>query len=177
MRRLRSANACNTASMRPQAYLIGYVTTRVSSRQGEDPVAAMAELDDLTSAQLYGWLRSRLNEATADEALVRIYLSVWSRAVRHGPARRRGRVAGQFRGAGVSGASRSGGTEPAGRSGTEVGGHPWRRRRDRPVRGSGRRKHEAITGSSLHVIVGDPHGCDISHAEEFNRIVVDFLGK
>jgi len=163
--------------MRPQAYLIGYVTTRVSSRQGEDPVAAMAELDDLTSAQLYGWLRSRLNEATADEALVRIYLSVWSRAVRHGPARRRGRVAGQFRGAGVSGASRSGGTEPAGRSGTEVGGHPWRRRRDRPVRGSGRRKHEAITGSSLHVIVGDPHGCDISHAEEFNRIVVDFLGK
>jgi pimeloyl-ACP methyl ester carboxylesterase len=44
-----------------------------------------------------------------------------------------------------------------------------------PFEGSGRRTHEAITQSQLHVILGGPHGCNVSHAEEFNRVLIDFL--
>jgi non-heme chloroperoxidase len=36
--------------------------------------------------------------------------------------------------------------------------------------------HEAIPQSQLHVILGAPHGGNVSHAEEFNRTLVDFLG-
>ena len=44
-----------------------------------------------------------------------------------------------------------------------------------PFEGSGKRTHEAIPQSQLHVILGAPHGCNVSHAEEFNRVLVDFL--
>ncbi|WP_280949260.1 alpha/beta fold hydrolase [Friedmanniella luteola] len=45
-----------------------------------------------------------------------------------------------------------------------------------PFAGSGARTHAAIPGSQLHVIEGAPHGCNVSHAEEFNRALIDFLG-
>ncbi len=45
-----------------------------------------------------------------------------------------------------------------------------------PFEGSGKRTHEAIAGSTLHVIAGGPHGYNVSHAEEFNRTLIDFLG-
>jgi non-heme chloroperoxidase len=44
-----------------------------------------------------------------------------------------------------------------------------------PFEGSGKRTHEAIAGSKLHVIAGGPHGCNVSHADEFNRQLVEFL--
>jgi pimeloyl-ACP methyl ester carboxylesterase len=44
-----------------------------------------------------------------------------------------------------------------------------------PFEGSGKRTHEAITQSQLHIMLGAPHGCNVSHAEEFNRVLVDFL--
>lgn len=46
-----------------------------------------------------------------------------------------------------------------------------------PFEGSGRRTHDAIAGSELHVISGGPHGCNVSHADEWNRVVLDFLAK
>ncbi|ABS03907.1 alpha/beta fold hydrolase [Kineococcus radiotolerans] len=44
-----------------------------------------------------------------------------------------------------------------------------------PFAGSGARTHAAIPGSRLHVIAGGPHGINVSHAEEFNRVLLDFL--
>jgi len=44
-----------------------------------------------------------------------------------------------------------------------------------PFEGSGRRTHQAIVGSLLHVIAGGPHGCNVSHADEFNRALLQFL--
>jgi pimeloyl-ACP methyl ester carboxylesterase len=44
-----------------------------------------------------------------------------------------------------------------------------------PLEMSGRRTHEAVHGSELHVIPGGPHGINTSHAEEFNAAVLDFL--
>ena len=44
-----------------------------------------------------------------------------------------------------------------------------------PFEGSGARTHAAIDHSQLKVIAGAPHGCNVSHPEEFNRILVDFL--
>ena len=41
--------------------------------------------------------------------------------------------------------------------------------------GSGKRTHEAIPGSRLHVIAGGPHGCNVSHAEEWNSTLLTFL--
>jgi non-heme chloroperoxidase len=46
-----------------------------------------------------------------------------------------------------------------------------------PFEISGRRSHESIAGSELHVIEGGPHGINASHAEEFNRVLLDFLGR
>ena len=46
-----------------------------------------------------------------------------------------------------------------------------------PFAGSGQRTHAAIPGSELHVIDGAPHGCNVSHADEFNRVLTDFLGR
>lgn len=44
-----------------------------------------------------------------------------------------------------------------------------------PFEGSGRRTHEAVPGSRLQVIAGGPHGCNVSHPEEWNRVLIDFL--
>lgn len=44
-----------------------------------------------------------------------------------------------------------------------------------PFEGSGKRTHEALAGSSLHLIAGGPHGINVSHAAEFNAALVDFL--
>jgi pimeloyl-ACP methyl ester carboxylesterase len=46
-----------------------------------------------------------------------------------------------------------------------------------PFEGSGQRTHEAIPGSELHVIAGAPHGCNVSHASEFNQVVLNFLAR
>jgi len=46
-----------------------------------------------------------------------------------------------------------------------------------PFEGSGRLTHAAIAGSELHVIAGGPHGCNTSDTDEFNRVLIDFLGR
>lgn len=46
-----------------------------------------------------------------------------------------------------------------------------------PLEGSGLRTHAAIPGSELHVIAGAPHGCNVSHAEEWNAALIDFLAR
>ena len=45
-----------------------------------------------------------------------------------------------------------------------------------PFEVSGRRSHEAIEGSSLVLIEGGPHAINATHAEQFNRALLDFLG-
>lgn len=46
-----------------------------------------------------------------------------------------------------------------------------------PFEGSGERTHAAIPHSVLHVIAGGPHGANVSHADEWNRVVLDFLAE
>ncbi len=46
-----------------------------------------------------------------------------------------------------------------------------------PFEGSGKRTHEAIDGSELVLLEGAPHGCNVSHAQEFNQALLDFLEK
>ncbi|GAB3526700.1 alpha/beta fold hydrolase [Arthrobacter monumenti] len=46
-----------------------------------------------------------------------------------------------------------------------------------PIEGSGQRTQTAIPGSQLHVISGAPHGCNVSHADEWNSAVLEFLKK
>ena len=46
-----------------------------------------------------------------------------------------------------------------------------------PFEGSGKRTHEAIAGSELHLILGAPHGANVSHESEWNRALIEFLGK
>jgi non-heme chloroperoxidase len=45
-----------------------------------------------------------------------------------------------------------------------------------PFEGSGKRTHETVEGSTLVVLDGAPHGCNVSHAEKFNEALIDFLG-
>ena len=45
-----------------------------------------------------------------------------------------------------------------------------------PFEVSGKRSHEALTDSSLVLIEGAPHGFNATHAEQFNRALLDFLG-
>jgi non-heme chloroperoxidase len=45
-----------------------------------------------------------------------------------------------------------------------------------PFAGSGKRTHEALPGSRLHVIADGPHGVNVSHADEFNDALLAFLG-
>ena len=45
-----------------------------------------------------------------------------------------------------------------------------------PVEVSGARTHKAIAGSQLCVVKGGPHGFNLSHAAEFNKGLLDFLG-
>jgi hypothetical protein len=44
-----------------------------------------------------------------------------------------------------------------------------------PFGGSAERTHDALPGSELCVIAGGPHGCNISHPDEFNEALVGFL--
>ena len=44
-----------------------------------------------------------------------------------------------------------------------------------PFEVSGRRSHAAIPGSTLVVIEGGPHGVNVTHPEEFNTALLDFL--
>ena len=46
-----------------------------------------------------------------------------------------------------------------------------------PFEGSGKRTHEALSGSEVHVVAGGPHGVNVSHADEWNQAVIDFLAK
>jgi len=45
-----------------------------------------------------------------------------------------------------------------------------------PFEVSGKRSHEAIAGSKLVVIAGGPHGINATHADQFNRELLSFLG-
>ena len=44
-----------------------------------------------------------------------------------------------------------------------------------PFEVSGKRCAELIPGARLHVVEGGPHGINASHAEEFNRVLLEFL--
>jgi pimeloyl-ACP methyl ester carboxylesterase len=44
-----------------------------------------------------------------------------------------------------------------------------------PFEGSGQRIHAALPGSDLHVIKGAPHGCNVSHPDEWNQALITFL--
>jgi non-heme chloroperoxidase len=44
-----------------------------------------------------------------------------------------------------------------------------------PFQGSGKRTHDALSGSELVVLEDAPHGCNVSHAAEFNRALLTFL--
>ncbi len=46
-----------------------------------------------------------------------------------------------------------------------------------PFEVSGKRSHEAISGSELVVIEGGPHGLNATHAAEFNEALLAFLAK
>ncbi len=46
-----------------------------------------------------------------------------------------------------------------------------------PLEGSGVRTHAAIAGSELRVLVDAPHGCNVSHRDEWNAALVEFLGR
>jgi non-heme chloroperoxidase len=46
-----------------------------------------------------------------------------------------------------------------------------------PLEGSGSLTHQAVEGSTLVVLEGAPHGCNVSHAEEFNAALLEFLEK
>lgn len=45
-----------------------------------------------------------------------------------------------------------------------------------PFPASGQRAAQLIEGSRLHVVAGGPHGVNVSHAGEFNAVLLDFLG-
>lgn len=44
-----------------------------------------------------------------------------------------------------------------------------------PIEVSGARTHKTIKDSELHVIKNGPHGCNLSHAKEFNCALIAFL--
>ncbi|TFB95910.1 alpha/beta fold hydrolase [Cryobacterium sp. HLT2-28] len=46
-----------------------------------------------------------------------------------------------------------------------------------PFAGSGQRTHAALPGSDLYVISGAPHGCNVSHPDEWNTALLAFLAK
>lgn len=45
-----------------------------------------------------------------------------------------------------------------------------------PFEVSGKRTAEAVPGATLVVVEGGPHGFNVSHADELNRALLDFLG-
>lgn len=46
-----------------------------------------------------------------------------------------------------------------------------------PFKGSGARTQAAIPQSELVMLAGAPHGCNVSHADEFNAALITFLAK
>jgi len=46
-----------------------------------------------------------------------------------------------------------------------------------PFEGSGKRTHAAIAGSEVVVLKNAPHGCNTSHADDFNLALLEFLKK
>jgi non-heme chloroperoxidase len=46
-----------------------------------------------------------------------------------------------------------------------------------PFESSARPTHDAIRDSELHVIADGPHGCNLSHADEFNDVLLKFLSQ
>ena len=46
-----------------------------------------------------------------------------------------------------------------------------------PFEVSGRRVHDTLPDSELVVIEGGPHGFNVTHAEQFNRALLEFLGR
>ncbi|GAC1414310.1 MAG: alpha/beta hydrolase [Candidatus Doudnabacteria bacterium] len=46
-----------------------------------------------------------------------------------------------------------------------------------PLVGSADRTHQAIAHSEMHAVKGGPHGINVSHTEEFNKALIDFLDK
>jgi len=44
-----------------------------------------------------------------------------------------------------------------------------------PFEVSGKRSAELIPGAQLHVVQGGPHGINVSHRDEFNRVLLAFL--
>jgi len=44
-----------------------------------------------------------------------------------------------------------------------------------PFEASGKRSHEAISGSELVLLDAAPHGLNVTHADQFNRSLLDFL--
>lgn len=44
-----------------------------------------------------------------------------------------------------------------------------------PMEVSGARTHQIVKNSELHVIKNGPHGCNLSHAQEFNSALIAFL--
>jgi pimeloyl-ACP methyl ester carboxylesterase len=46
-----------------------------------------------------------------------------------------------------------------------------------PIEASGKRTHELVKGSRLLVVKDGPHGLNLTHAEQINRELLDFLGQ
>jgi len=46
-----------------------------------------------------------------------------------------------------------------------------------PFEVSGKRTADTVAGAELVVIGDGPHGCNMSHADEFNRALLDFVGR
>lgn len=46
-----------------------------------------------------------------------------------------------------------------------------------PFEGSGERTHRAVAGSEVVTLKGAPHGCNSSHADDFNLALLNFLKK
>lgn len=44
-----------------------------------------------------------------------------------------------------------------------------------PLEASGQRSHDMIADSQLYVVEGGPHGINVTHSEEFNEVLIDFL--
>ncbi|WP_411074455.1 alpha/beta fold hydrolase [Streptomyces sp. cmx-4-7] len=44
-----------------------------------------------------------------------------------------------------------------------------------PFEGSGARTHKALPHSRVHLVPGGPHGVNVSHAAEWNRVLLEFL--
>ncbi len=44
-----------------------------------------------------------------------------------------------------------------------------------PFEVSGKRTGEAVKDATVHVVADGPHGFNVSHAEEFNRVLLEFL--